>query len=40
VEVARKASTRLLELLDGAAEREPVVEYIQPELILRASTNR
>jgi LacI family transcriptional regulator len=40
VEVARKASTRLLELLDGAAEREPVVEYIQPELVLRASTNR
>jgi LacI family transcriptional regulator len=40
VEVARKASTRLLELLDGAAGREPVVEYIQPELVLRASTNR
>ena len=40
VEVARRASTRLLALLDGAAEREPVLEYVQPELVLRASTNR
>ena len=40
VEVARKASTRLLALLDGAAELEPVIDYIQPELVLRASTNR
>jgi hypothetical protein len=40
VEVARKASTRLLALLDGGADLEPVIDYIQPELVLRASTNR
>lgn len=40
IDVARKASSRLLELLDGAAAGQPVVEYIQPELVLRASTNR
>jgi len=40
VEVARRASTRLLALLDGTAEPGKVVDYIQPELVLRASTNR
>jgi LacI family transcriptional regulator len=37
-EIARRASTRLLALLDGTAAPGPVVEYIQPELVLRAST--
>jgi len=40
VEVARRASTRLLTLLDGTAGPGPVAEYVQPELVLRASTNR
>lgn len=40
VEVARLATTRLLSLLDGTAEPGAVVEYIRPELILRASTPR
>ncbi|WP_298862594.1 LacI family DNA-binding transcriptional regulator [uncultured Microbacterium sp.] len=40
VDVARLATTRLLSLLDGTAEPGPVVEYIPPELILRASTQR
>lgn len=40
VEVARRASTRLLALLDGTAEPGYVTDYIQPELVLRASTNR
>ncbi|MGN6274248.1 MAG: LacI family DNA-binding transcriptional regulator [Protaetiibacter sp.] len=40
VEVARRASTRLLQLLDGTAEPGRVVDYIQPELVLRGSTNR
>lgn len=40
VEVARRASTRLLQLLDGSADPGKVVEYIQPELVLRGSTNR
>jgi LacI family transcriptional regulator len=40
VDVARLAPTRLLSLLDGTAEPGPVVEYIPPELILRASTQR
>lgn len=39
-EVARRASTRIFALLDGTAEPGPVVDYIQPELVLRASTNR
>lgn len=39
VEVARKATARLLSLLDGSAEPGPVAEYIEPELMLRASTN-
>lgn len=40
VEVARRASTRLLQLLDGTADAGRVVDYIQPELVLRGSTNR
>jgi len=40
MEVARRASTRLLALLDGTAEGRPVLDYIQPELVLRASTHR
>ncbi|MHA7984665.1 LacI family DNA-binding transcriptional regulator [Rathayibacter sp. CAU 1779] len=39
-EVARRSTSRLLALLDGTAEPGPVVEYTQPELVLRASTNR
>lgn len=41
VEVARRATTRLFALLDGSAlGDDPVTELIQPELALRASTNR
>jgi len=39
-EVARRATSRLLSLLDGTAQPGIVNEYIQPELVLRASTNR
>lgn len=39
VEVARRATTRLLSLLDGTAEPGAVTEYSQAELVLRASTN-
>ncbi|GAB3630677.1 LacI family DNA-binding transcriptional regulator [Microbacterium shaanxiense] len=39
VEVARRATTRMLSLLDGTATSGPVAEYIQPEIMLRASTN-
>lgn len=40
MEVAKRATTRLLTLLDGTAEPGRVTEYFQPELLLRASTNR
>lgn len=40
VEVARRASRRLLSLLDGTSEHGRVTEYIQPDLVLRASMNR
>jgi len=40
IEVARRATRRLLALIDGTAEPGPVAEYFQPELLLRASTNR
>ncbi len=40
MEVARRATTRLLSLLDGTATPGTVTELIQPELQLRASTNR
>jgi LacI family transcriptional regulator len=39
-EIARRAGARLLALLAGTAEPGPITEYIQPELVLRASTNR
>jgi LacI family transcriptional regulator, galactose operon repressor len=40
IEVARQATSRLLALIDGTAEPGPITEYFQPELVLRASTNR
>ncbi|MBX3078211.1 MAG: LacI family DNA-binding transcriptional regulator [Salinibacterium sp.] len=40
IESARRATTRLLSLIDGTAEPGPIAEYFQPELVLRASTNR
>ncbi|WP_284253118.1 LacI family DNA-binding transcriptional regulator [Pseudolysinimonas kribbensis] len=41
IEVARRATARLFALLDNSvAGDEPVTEFIQPELVLRASTNR
>jgi LacI family transcriptional regulator len=41
IEVARRATARLFALLDNSASAdEPVTEFIQPELVLRASTNR
>lgn len=39
VELARRATSRLLSLLDGTAEPGSVTELFQPELVLRASTN-
>lgn len=39
VDVAHRATARLLSLLDGTAESGSVADYIQPELMLRASTN-
>ena len=38
-EIARRATSRLLSLLDGTAEPGHQVEYFPPELVLRASTN-
>jgi DNA-binding LacI/PurR family transcriptional regulator len=38
--VARRATSRLLALIDGTAEPGPVAEYFAPELVLRASTHR
>jgi LacI family transcriptional regulator len=38
-EVAHRATSRLLALLDGTAEPGPIIEYTRPELVLRASTN-
>lgn len=40
VEVARRATSRLLALIDGTAEPGPITEYFQPDLLLRTSTNR
>ncbi len=40
VEVARRTTRRLQDLIDGTAEGGPVTEYIRPELLLRASTRR
>jgi LacI family transcriptional regulator len=40
VEVARRATRRLQDLIDGTAQGGPVTEYIRPELLLRASTRR
>jgi LacI family transcriptional regulator len=40
IEVARRATARLFALLDGTATPDRVTEIIQPELVLRASTNR
>jgi LacI family transcriptional regulator len=39
-EVARRATRRLQSLINGVAEGGPLTEYIRPELLLRASTNR
>lgn len=39
-EVARRAITRLLAALDGTAEAGPVTEFVEPELVIRASTAR
>jgi LacI family transcriptional regulator len=39
IEVARRATSRLLSLLDGSAEPGPVTQYFPAELVLRASTN-
>lgn len=39
VDVARKATRRLLALLDGTAEPGRVIEYLPPEIVLRASTH-
>lgn len=38
-EVARRATSRMLSLLDGTADPGPVTAYFQPELVLRASSN-
>jgi LacI family transcriptional regulator len=40
IEVASRATSRLLALIDGTAEPGQVTEYFQPDLLLRASTNR
>lgn len=40
LEVARAATNRLLDLINGASESTPITEYFQPELVLRASTQR
>jgi len=40
IEVARRATSRLLSLIDGTAAPGTVTEYFQPELVLRGSTNR
>ncbi|MGN7977919.1 LacI family DNA-binding transcriptional regulator [Microbacterium sp. 22195] len=40
VEIARRATRRLLDLIDGTAEQGPLTEYFQPELLLRGSMNR
>jgi LacI family transcriptional regulator len=40
VEVARRATRRLQDLINGTAEGGPIAEYIRPELLLRASTSR
>jgi LacI family transcriptional regulator len=40
LDVARRATSRLLALIDGTAEPGPVTEYFAPELVLRASTHR
>jgi len=39
-EVARRASQLLLDRVSGEADGPPIVEYIAPELVLRASTRR
>lgn len=38
IEVARSATTRLLSLLDGTADPQPVHEFFPPDLVLRGST--
>jgi len=40
IEIARRATQRLLALIDGTAEPGPVTEYFAPELVLRGSMNR
>jgi LacI family transcriptional regulator len=40
IEVARRATSRLDDLIKGTAEGGPIAEYIRPELLLRASTTR
>lgn len=40
IEIARRATQRLLALIDGTAEPGPVTEYFPPELVLRGSMNR
>ncbi len=40
VDVARSATSRLLKLIDGTAEPGQITELFQPELVLRASTQR
>ncbi|SDL65552.1 LacI family DNA-binding transcriptional regulator [Tessaracoccus oleiagri] len=39
VETARRATSRLLALIDGSATAEVVEQYLAPELVHRASTN-
>ncbi|MGL3148927.1 LacI family DNA-binding transcriptional regulator [Microbacterium sp. A82] len=40
IEIARRATKRLLALIDGSAEPGPITEYFAPELVLRGSMNQ
>lgn len=40
IEVAQRATQRLLDLINGTAAPGPVAEYFPPELLLRGSTHR
>lgn len=40
IDIARRAMSRLLSLIEGTAEPGPVAEYFPPELVLRGSMNR
>lgn len=40
MDIARRATERMLSLIDGSADPGPVTEYFHPELVLRGSMNR